>query len=343
MSQPSSQPSDRSLEWEQLDLVSPHPDIIEIVRQAAEFAELSPSPGMMDDVHRAHNQEDEADDIDIKIEPLERHRTSAIWNHMPDSNPQTMYYNDQGHPIWKCMHCSRVYKESGGTRIVIRHLRQFHSIDMTSPRQEKRKRVGGAIEKAMGRAAETGGYKRRRLEVEAVEAVVKDEYKIDPNVLELLFVRWIACDSIPLASVESDEFRAILTYISKDINTWLPSSANTVRKWVIRTFEAEKKSKIAELAAARSKIHISCDLATSTNNLPIMAIIANYVSADGVLSKALLSLTEVDGEHTHDNLARHMIATAKEYEICEKLGYFVMDNASVNDAMMRDLSACKSI
>ncbi len=81
----------------------------------------------------------------------------------------------------------------------------------------------------MDSAARHAGHKRRRLEEEDEEPV-PEKYALDPHVLELLFVRWFAKGAVPLSIIECEEFRALLAYINRDINTWLPSSAETIKK-----------------------------------------------------------------------------------------------------------------
>jgi hypothetical protein len=50
---------------------------------------------------------------------------------------------------------------------------------------------------------------------------------------------------------------------------------------------------------------------------------------------------EIEGNHQGENLAPLVMEVIKDWEIAEKLGYFVMDNASNNDTMMRWISKGK--
>jgi hypothetical protein len=76
--------------------------------------------------------------------------------------------------------------------------------------------------------AKKSSHKRRRQEPEDKE--VQELYRIDPYVLELLFVRWFARGSIPFTMIEYEEFRTLLAYINRDIDAWLPGSVNTVKE-----------------------------------------------------------------------------------------------------------------
>jgi hypothetical protein len=85
---------------------------------------------------------------------------------------------------------------------------------------------------------------------------------------------------------------------------------------------------------ARSKIHISCDLWTSSNLLAILGVVAHFVTEDGKLQRCVLALKDIIGKHTGENLAQAMVEVLEEWRFASKLGYFVMDNAENNDTMM---------
>jgi hypothetical protein len=83
---------------------------------------------------------------------------------------------------------------------------------------------------------------------------------MDPDQLEILYVQWVSACSVSFRMVECLEFRALLFYINKDIDTWLPRSYNTVRDWVVRQYEAQKARIKASLKRSTTWIHVSCDL-----------------------------------------------------------------------------------
>src|ERR1700712_1157041 len=308
----------------------------QIIQQSPDDSQLEDSS--QDPISAVLNSESNArQDALPADQALLGHRTSFVWNHMPNADPQHIYQNDKLWVEWRCAYCTRRYRESGGTRIISHHLKKEHHIEKDSPRQEKNKRARGAIESAMDAVARSGGYKKRRME--AVE--VKAEYMVDPHVLELLIVRWFTSDSIPLSTVESDEFRALMADANRDIGAWLPSSGNTVKNWIIRHFVAEKAKKISSMAKARSLIHVSCDMAVSSNGLPIMVWMAHYIDEFGDLIVAPLAVREIQGSHDQDNLAKNSMEVLIEWEIAERIGYWVMDNARVNDALLRGISISK--
>jgi hypothetical protein len=76
------------------------------------------------------------------------------------------------------------------------------------------------------------------------------------------------------------------------------------------------------------------DLWTLTNNLALLAVISHFIQVDGKLCYAVLLMKEVEGEHTGANLAKTFISIAKEYNLIEKIGYFVIDNATSNNTLI---------
>jgi hypothetical protein len=69
----------------------------------------------------------------------------------------------------------------------------------------------------------------------------------------------------------------------------------------------------------------------------ILGIIAHFIDEDGKLQHCVLALRDIIGEHTGENLVVAVLDVRKEWGFASKLGYFMMDNASNNDTMMRAL------
>lgn len=205
-----------------------------------------------------------------------------------------------------------------------------HGLPKGAPRTAKVTNIRTILAKAR-LAAEEYPQKRRRLNDGCGDS-------IDPDQLEALYVRFITACSLPFRLIECPEFRALLAYLNSDIDTWLPDTHETIRKWIIRQYEAQKEKVKQRIQSAKSRIHISCDLWTSPNSLAILGIVAHYVTEDGSLEHHVLALKDIDSEHEGSHLAAATLEVIDEWGFASKLGYFVMDNAGNNDTMMRSLS-----
>ena len=129
------------------------------------------------------------------------------------------------------------------------------------------------------------------------------EKPLDSGVLESLYVKWISSNNQALHLVACLEFRAFLTYLNSNVNAWLPSSHTTVGLWVLNQYAIEKERIKLLLHSARFKIHISLDIWTSLNTLPILGIVAHYISEDNELEHAVLAMKEIQGSHEGENVA----------------------------------------
>jgi hypothetical protein len=289
--------------------------------------------------------------------PPEPKRWAWSWKHMPNEDPETRYINEiTGVSEWRCAYCEKRYAASGGTGKVNEHLIEEHGLFTDAPRGiAVRGQVGyhqQSIGNGLKRQLELGEefkFKRRKMGG-------GDGSSIDPNILELYYTRYayshassplktvanglrfITTCSQPLRLVEREEFRDLLDYINSDVLTWLPRSHNTVGKWVKRQYEAHKQRVKRNVAQAQSKIHISCDLWTSTNDLPILVIILHYVDQNGITRRNVAAMKEVDGAHTGENLSVPVLEVIKEWGIQANLGYFMMDNADNNNTMIKSIA-----
>lgn len=69
----------------------------------------------------------------------------------------------------------------------------------------------------------------------------------------------------------------------------------------------------------------------------MIAVIAHFVSHTGEARDCLIGLRRVYGSHSGENMAHSIISVIKEYELKDRLGYFVLDNVSSNDTCVREI------
>ncbi|KAL6406276.1 hypothetical protein AUP68_10447 [Ilyonectria robusta] len=158
---------------------------------------------------------------------LAKPRTSWIFSHIPDEEIETRYYNQQtGKEEWRCKHYDKTYSCSGGTAAPARHLTDplpdGHGLPKGAPRTAKVINIRTILEQARFTADENP-RKRRRLNDQSGDS-------IDPNQLEVLYIRFITACSLPFRLVEYPEFQALLACLNTDIDTWLPDTHKTIKK-----------------------------------------------------------------------------------------------------------------
>lgn len=251
-----------------------------------------------------------------------RTRTSWIWQHM-DGGPD-MILQVGASTFWRCKYCLSKYKINGGTRVIAEHLKSRHSktdikIDTTL------RGVGQQIELAFARSV-LNTHKRRK---------VFESELFDPRIFEELLIDWIAVNSISFKSCESIQFKALLTYLNKDSNAVL-GTRNTLRAWTIQQYETRQKSLITELSLVTQKIHLSIDLWTG-QGVAYIGIIGHYFDQFNQLKAPVLKFSEIQGAHTGENQAEHVLLCINQYDLASKLGYFMLDNATNNDTLMQHI------
>jgi hypothetical protein len=146
----------------------------------------------------------------------------------------------------------------------------------------------------------------------------------------MLLIKWLVFCHIAFSQVENPYFLALVSFLSEAFAKLIPGR-KTIRGWVSAEFEKRKISLTKELRRARSKIHLSFDLWTSPNCHGMIAIVGHYIDRKGHRQTTLLAIRKVVGEHSGENVAALVCKVVKEYRIRKKVGFFILDNASVND------------
>ena len=158
---------------------------------------------------------------------------------------------------------------------------------------------------------------------------------LDKATLEYLYLQWTVSMNISFDQVRDSRFRTFLEYINPAANRMLPDSDQTVKVHAEGLFAEGKQRLRHMLATALSDIHITCDMWTSPNNLGLLAVVGHFTSEKSKLYPITLGLVELRGGHSGQNQAVAILDILDDYEIRNKLGYLVMDNASSNDTLIK--------
>ena len=112
---------------------------------------------------------------------------------------------------------------------------------------------------------------------------------------------------------------------------------NTVRSWIIEDFEYYKPV-VINLKSTKGRINITFDLWTASNTLSLNGIIVHFIDEAGKIRRFLLSIPEVDGRHTGANIGAGVARIIEDFEIADRIGFFVVDNANNNDTTIEYLA-----
>ena len=78
--------------------------------------------------------------VSVAFNPKAKLRTSWIYDHIPDEDRETRYYNKTTTALeWRCKYCAQSYTLSSGTNIITKHLtsQKGHGIERNSLRDKR--------------------------------------------------------------------------------------------------------------------------------------------------------------------------------------------------------------
>jgi hypothetical protein len=160
---------------------------------------------------------------------------------------------------------------------------------------------------------------------------------LDYERLKQKLIEWIVVMHIAFSQVENEWFRDFLGVFNKKLVDWIPKSGDTVRKWIVADFDARKNDIRQQLCKSKSSIHLSFDLWTSPNLLAIVGVVAHYINERYEVETLLLGLRRLRGRHSGENIAEAVVSVVNSYKIADKIGCFVLDNATSNDTCVEEI------
>jgi len=91
------------------------------------------------------------------------------------------------------------------------------------------------------------------------------------------------------------------------------------------------------LKSAFSKLYVLLDIWTSRSLLSLCGIIVYFINNEGRYKSFLLSIPKLAGRHTGVNIADGVATILAEFDISNKVRYFILDNALNNNTYMQAL------
>ena len=291
--------------------------------------EAADSGNSSDELSNTQEDQFQSSQIDTQLSTTSkrpRAKTSII-------HSQVVEISENGIPRWRCKHCGKKYDVRGGTTNVKKHLIARHQwVPGADRRTLKRQRQRVSLTEALTRQGEisTEQSQQRRLQL------LNDG--IDKSMLEFLYIKWTTKSNIPFNQIQNHDFRVFLEHLNPVANSKLPDSHTTIQDRIMMLYKDTKESVGYQLREAISDIHFTCDLWTSPNHLALLGNNAHFTSENLTLNTTTNALRELKAAYSGANMTEIFWDVLNEYRITNKCGYWVMDNATSNDALLKELS-----
>jgi hypothetical protein len=258
-------------------------------------------------------------------------KISAIWHH---GGERRRLDDDSMARYWRCSYCTgratvlKVDGNGGQTTYALTHLKNKHNIDC--------KADDSVIPSAMATVS-AGASIAATVATKAVREAYGLVTQFDAAKFRQALIMFIVMCNIAFSVVESQYFQALLESCSHALKPFFVTAGNTVKKWILEEFEKKRLEVKAELAKARSRIHISFDGWSSPNGLALVGVVVHYLDKDLVNRSYLIGMRRIRGAHTGENIAEAVMPILLEMRILPKLGYFIADNDGRNDTCIRTI------
>ena len=240
--------------------------------------------------------------------------------------------------VWVCRRCYEaktrpvgqhwIYLDNAGLSGILGHLKRQHDLVEAG----KAEKSSGPLAEAFRRQA-TRSTADSEIYHRITTAFNKTEFR---KQLTRSFYR----NDMPFVLLRDEAFRKTLG-IANDISPtggFIPSDS-TMSRWIRNKFEESKSKVLDELSRSHGQIHVSFDMWTSKSQRCLCGIVVHFVDSEGRMRSFLLSLPEVLKSYSGANIAGCVLAIVKEYQIQERIGYFVTDNATNNDSAIQSIAA----
>jgi hypothetical protein len=248
-----------------------------------------------------------------------RKRQSVIWKYGEDIQLRTN--STKRH--WYCYLCEKKRDRQElpivdkGNSTCLDHLKQKHHIDPQT-----------------GEPLTAEDHTQTTINGPSLSTLI---FRRDFDVFKDLLIRWIVYCHIAFFQMENAYFRGLLFYLSPWLSKLLPKAACTIRQWVKDAFLMRKERLKKDLNEARSRVSISMDAWTSPSFTSILGVAAHFIDKFGNRRTTILALRQLQGVHSGENMAGVLLQIFNEYNIQNRIGYFMADNHEANDTCIDTL------
>jgi len=142
---------------------------------------------------------------------------------------------------------------------------------------------------------------------------------------------------LPFSIFSDPYFKQLVWLLDPQVLDQVPWSRQSMSRQLDEVYNSKKSLVRQELQDALTKIHLGFDLWTSPNRHAIMAVTAHFLDRQGHHQVRLLALRRQLGSHGGENLAVTLLEVVDEWQIQDRIGCVVSDNATTNDCCLQHL------
>ena len=142
---------------------------------------------------------------------------------------------------------------------------------------------------------------------------------------------------LPFSIFSDPYFEQLVWLLDPQVADQVPWSRQSMSRQLDEVYNSKKSVVRQELQDALTKIHLGFDLWTSPNRHAIMAVTAHFLDRQGHHQVRLLALRRQLGSHGGENLAVTLLEVVDEWQIQDRIGCVVSDNATTNDCCLQHL------
>lgn len=130
--------------------------------------------------------------------------------------------------------------------------------------------------------------------------------------IQELLIQLIVGMHIAFIIVENSAFQTLLKMFSSTLAAWIPSNGNIICSWIMKAFYDRKILLAEEMHQAKSSIHLSFNMWTSSNSIAFVAVVAHYIDKNMKLQTTLIGLRRVIGSHSGEVVTEQAVQVIQE-------------------------------
>ncbi len=255
-----------------------------------------------------------------------RSQTSAVWTHC------WTVHDDEDLKFKYCTHCTT--SSSYCTNISFNmqmHLQRCHQIDIEAS-------VNQVQMTALEQLEQLYLWVKLSDQIEAIDAQVFEK-QLDQDIINEALILLIVVWNVSFQIIEWSEFHAFYQILNSQSDHFITTAHSQIR-WKMRDlWQTHKNTVQKKLQSALFSIHLSVDIWTSSNQLLLLAVTADFVDyTEKKYMKILLALHIVK-DHNEEAQFAVLLSVLQNYDIVQKLEAVVTDNSDTNDTLCQEIEA----